>query len=169
MYPVEKVEVGKRKLILMGRFSPDFAKNILIPEIEANCIQYHVEPWLIEHFQKNKFAENSLFFHHAYSYADIPIGQEYEIAARTAEYKWNIIPDSAIRCKSTVLCFFSMWHHCPLPYANHGHHELSLIQFQNGIPDMIYELTEITEKKPIEITQEICLCSNETFQSAIHT
>ena len=30
-----------------------------------------------------------------------------------------------------------------------GHHELSLIQFEHEIPPMIYELFEITEKKPL--------------------
>ncbi len=167
MYSAEKVDIGKRKLILMGRFSPDFTHNVLIPEIEANCLKYNIEPWIAEHFQKNKLAENSLFFHHSYSYADIPIGQEYNIIARTAKHKWKIIPDSVMRCEATVLCFFSMWHHCPLAYANHGHHELSLIQFKGGIPDMIYELCEITEKKPIEITQEVCLCSYETLNADI--
>ena len=34
-----------------------------------------------------------------------------------------------------------------------GHHELSLIQFVKGLPPMINELVEITERKPLDVLE----------------
>lgn len=74
MLSVEKSKMEQRMLILLARFSPDFTQKRLIPEIETNCMNNQVDHYLVENFQKYKFAENSLYFHHAYAYADIPIG-----------------------------------------------------------------------------------------------
>ena len=45
-------KIQDRKLILWARFHPDFSRDVLIPEIEANSIQYHVAPQLIDNFRK---------------------------------------------------------------------------------------------------------------------
>lgn len=166
MLSVENSKIEQRKLILLARFSSDFARDKLIPEIETNCANYPVEPWLIENFQRYKFADNSLYFHHDYAYADIPLRQEYEFIARMS--KGAIIPDSVLRCRATVLAFFSCYKTQPLPHASHGHHENCLIQFQNGIPDMIFRLNEITDKTTgLDYTPDICLCSCETLKANI--
>lgn len=164
MLSVEKSKMEHRMLILLSRFSPDFTQKRLIPEIETNCINSQVDHYLVENFQKYKFAENSLYFHHAYAYADIPIGQEYDIIARIS--KGVIVTDSIVKCKTTVLAFFSAYKIQPLSNASHGHHENSLIQFQNGIPEMIFDLYEMTEKTTsVECAPEICLCSYETLKA----
>lgn len=166
MLSVENSKIEQRKLILLARFSFAFTRDKLIPEIEANCIKYNVTPCLVENFQKYKFAGNSLYFHHAYAYADIPVGQKYEMIARIN--KGVIVPDSVLKCNTTVLAFFSAYRTQPFPYASHGHHENSLIQFQDGIPDMIFDLNEITDKTAIlEDTSQICLCSYETLKANI--
>lgn len=77
----------------------------------------------------------------------------------------EMIPGSAISCKTTILCFFTIYRHCPIAYAHVGHHEISLIQFEGGIPGMIYSLPEITEKKTVDIEEQICLCSYETLKA----
>lgn len=165
MWPVENTKIEDRKLILLARYAPGYARDILIPEIEANSIQYHVNPMLVESFQRHKFAKGSLYFHHNRVYADIPTGQEYEIAARI--YKGVIVPDSIVEIKATVLNFFTTFRIYPAEYANHGCHENCLIQFHDGIPDMINELYEIAEKKPMEMKQEICLCSYQTLKANV--
>lgn len=164
MLSVENSKMKDRKLILMARFSIDYTQDKLIPEIETNCVEYRVDPQLAANFQRNKFAANSLYFHHAHAYADIPIGQEYEAIARMC--RGIIIPDSILRCKTTVLAFFSAYKTQPFPHASHGHHENSLIQFQDGIPDMIFDLYEITDKTTsLAYTPDICLCSYETLKA----
>lgn len=166
MLSVENSKMEHRKLILLARFSPDFMRGKLIPEIEANCIRNHVDSGLVNNFEKYKFAENSLYFQHSYAYADIPNGQEYEFIACMS--KGGIVPESILRCKSTVLAFFSSYKTQPLPNASHGHHEISLIQFQNDIPKMIFELFEITDKTTaLHDLPEICLCSYETLKAII--
>lgn len=161
---VQDSKIIDRKLILLARYQPEFAHDILIPEIEANC---KVSDWcpaeVIANFLENKLAPNSLYIHHNYAYADIPTGQEYDMIALMERGK--ILRDTAMPCKSKVLCFFSAYRTQPLSHASHGHHENSLIQFEDGIPDMINTLYEITKKKPIEIQREICLCSVETFRA----
>lgn len=161
-------KIQDRKLILWGRFHPDYSRDILIPEIEANSMQYHVSPQLIDNFRKYQNAENCLYFIHGYAYADIPAGQEYEMIMRIN--RGGIMPDSIMRCKAIVVCFFSEFKTQPIAYAWHGYHAVCLIQFPDGIPDLVQELYEITEKKPINITQEICLCTMETLKanSGIH-
>lgn len=159
-------KIFDRKLILWARFHPDFSRNILIPEIETNSIKYQTDSQLIEHFQKSQYAENCLYFYHGFAYADIPIGQEYQAIMRIN--KKGIELDSIMRCKATVLCFFSEFKQQPIAYAWHGYHASCLIQFHDGIPDIIEELYEITEKKPIEIKQEICLCSFDTLKANIN-
>lgn len=164
MLSVENSKIEHRKLILLARFSPHFTQNKLIPEIEANCIHNNVPLYLAENFQKNKFAKNSLYFHHAYAYADIPIGQKYEMIARISN--GVIVPGSILKCNTTVLAFFSAYKTQPFPHASHGHHENSLIQFQDGIPEMIFHLYEITDKTTsIEYSSQICLCSYETLKA----
>ena len=159
-------QIRDRKLILLARFKPDFFRNVLIPEIEINCMQYHVDTHLVHNFRQYQHFDNSLYFMQGFAYADIPAGQEYEVIMRI---KNGIIePDSVMRCKTTVLCFFSEFKNQPIEYAWHGHHAICQIQFHDGIPDLIQELYEITEKKPIKITQEICLCSLETLKANIN-
>lgn len=161
---VENSKIEERKFTLLARFSSNFIRDILVPEIDTNCIKYHVDSQLVENYQRYKFSEDSLYFHHAHAYADIPIGQEYEFIARMSE--GVIVPDSILKCKTTILAFFSGYSTMPLPHANHGHHENSLIQFQNGIPDMIFELYEITDKTTaLNYTPDICLCSYETLKA----
>lgn len=48
----EDSRIQDRKLILWARFHPEFSRNVLIPEIEANSIQYHVDPQLVDNFRK---------------------------------------------------------------------------------------------------------------------
>ena len=156
-------KIQDRKLILWARFHPDFSRDVLIPEIEANSIQYHVAPQLIDNFRKYRNAENCLYFIHGFAYADIPAGQEYEVVMRINE--GIIDQESVISCKAIVLCFFSEFKMQPIAYAWHGYHAGCLIQFPDGIPDLIQEMYEITEKKSIKITQEICLCTLETLKA----
>lgn len=163
----EDSRIQDRKLILWARFHPEFSRNVLIPEIEENSMQYHVAPQLVDNFRKCRNAENCLYFLHGYAYADIPAGQEYDLMMRIN--KGKIEEDSIMRCKATVLCFFSEFRTQPIAYAWHGYHADCLIQFRDGIPDMIQELYEINQKKPIEIRQEICLCSDDTLKAIINS
>lgn len=164
MLAVSESKIMYRKFILLARYNMQFVRDMLIPEIESNINQHAISsPDVVEHFRKNQFAENSLYFHHSYAYADIPMGQTYEVIARME--KGKIQPDSVLRCKTKILCFFSAYQPQPMAYASHGHHENSLIQFEEGIPDLIDELYEIKEKKPITQLQNICLCSLETLHA----
>lgn len=143
---------GNTYLVLLARYSPAFVVQELIPEIEKNCEQFGIYyPTAYDAFQKNKFAVDSLYFHHSYAVADIPIGQEYEAIAYTRDGK--IQADSIQKCPSKVLCFFTAFKTQPSDQAMRGHHELSLIQFGKGVPPMINELFEITERKPLELLE----------------
>lgn len=149
----------QNRLILWGWFSPELVKNMLIPDIEKNIQKYGVWfPAAYEVFQKNKYVANSLYCHHSYAENDIPIGQEYTQIALMENYE--ILPGSIQACSAKLLCVFT----CdpkmqPSETAMRGHHELSLIQFEQGIPQMIYhELPEITELVPFQPTKkQICL------------
>lgn len=165
MLSYEDSKIKDRKLILVARFDPDFARRVLIPEIEINCAKYEVETHLVNHFRKCQQAKNCLYFILGFAYADIPAGQEYEVIMRINHGVME--PDSVMVCKATVLCFFSEFRNLPIEYAWHGHHALCQIQFPDGIPDMIQGLYEIAEKKPIKIMQEICLCSFDTLRANI--
>lgn len=153
----DDLKIQNCKLYLWARFHPSFSHDILIPEIEANCMQYHVDPLLIDNFRKYQYTENCLYFIHGFADADIPAGQEYDIIMRVNH--GGIDTDSAIRCRAAVLCFFSEFKTQPIANAWQGYHASCQIQFHDGIPNIIQELYEITEKKPIKITQELCLCS----------
>lgn len=142
----------KDYLVLWARFGSAFAEQELIPEIEKNCAQFGIIfPTAYDAFQKSRFAADSLYFHHQYAEADIPIGQEYDAAAYSREGKLQ--PDSIQKCPSKVLCFFTNFRTQPSDYAAKGHHELSLIQFGQGVPPMINELFEITERKPLSMLE----------------
>ncbi len=136
-------------LVLLARYSPVFVGQELISEIEKNCEQFGIYyPMAYDAFQKNKFAADSMYFHHSYAVADIPIGQEYEAIAYSEGGK--IQADSIQKCPSKVLCFFTAFKIQPSDQAMRGHHELSLIQFVKGLPPMINALVEITERKPLD-------------------
>ena len=155
----------ENKLNLWGWYSPQTVVDQLIPEIEKNCRQYGIK-WqaAYEIFQKNKFAQNSLYFHHGYAQSDIPIGQEYEEVWFIEDYK--LPPVFVQRCHAKILCFFTAGRTQPSESAMQGHHELSLIQFEQGIPQIIYdELPEITEQSPLVSTRKrICLSSKSEAQ-----
>ncbi len=148
----------QNRLVLWGWFSPEIVKNRLIPDIGKNIIKYGVSsPVAYETFQKNKYAVNSLYFHHSYAECDIPIGQKYTKIALMENY--GIMPDSIQTCHSEVICFFTCNPRMqPSGYAMRGHHESSLIQFEQGIPQIIYnELLEITELPFNPAKKQICL------------
>ncbi len=159
----KKLSEGKKmaernRLILWGWFNLEIVKNKLIPDMEKNILQYGVSsPIAYKKFQKNKYALNSLYFHHSYAESDIPIGQNYTKIVLMDNYK--ILQNSIQTCHSEVICFFT----CnpkmqPSEHAMRGHHELSLIQFKQGIPRMIYnELFEITELPFSPAEKQICL------------
>lgn len=149
--------MAQNRIILLGWFSPKFVQNELIPEIENNCRQRGILfPEAYEVFQHNKSAPDSLYFHHSYAENDIPMGQEYSKIALTNGYE--ILPGHIWDCHSKILCFFTAFKSQPSPSAMRGHHELSLIQFGEGIPQIIYdELYEITEKSFNPDRRNICL------------
>ena len=134
----------QNRLILWGWFSPEIVKNKLIPDMEKNVLKFGVIfPAAYEVFQKNKYADNSLYFHHPYAESDILMGQEYTRIALGKHYE--ILPHTIQTCHARVICFFNALM-LPSKYALRGNHESSLIQFEQGIPQMIYdELLEITE------------------------
>ncbi len=103
---------------------------------------------------------NSLNFHHSYAESDIPIGQEYTQIALMENYE--ILPASIQNCYSKIICFFTCnpkMH--PSECAMRGHHESSLIQFERGIPQMIYdELLEISEFPFNPDKKQICFFKN---------
>lgn len=56
--------------------------------MEKNIMQYGVIfPTAYETFQKNKYAVNSLYFHHSYAESDIPMGQKYTKIALMENYE----------------------------------------------------------------------------------
>lgn len=135
---------GQNRLILWGWYSPKLVENRLILDIEKNVQKYGVKyPAAYEAFQQNKDAINSLYFHHSYAESDILMGQEYTRIALGKHYE--ILPHTIQTCHARVICFFNALM-LPSKYALRGNHESSLIQFEQGIPQMIYdELLEITE------------------------
>lgn len=139
-------------LILIARYNPLFVIQELFPEIEKYCTEFGIlSQTAYDIFQKNKFAKNSLYFHHLYAETDIPINQEYEAIAFSKNFR--IQPNSIQRCHSKILCFFTAVHTRPSDHAMRGHHELSLIQFEQENPPMIGKLFEVTEKKPLPISE----------------
>ena len=69
----------KKNLVLTAYYNPELVENLLLSEIENNCRKYGIMyPNAYEIFQQNKYAENSLYFHHSYAESDIPIGVEYD-------------------------------------------------------------------------------------------
>lgn len=149
----------KKSLVLTAYYNPELVGNLLLSEIEDNCRKYGIMyPNTYEIFQQNKYAENSLYFHHSYAESDIPIGEEYEKLALREDVKSEL--QFIQNCHAKVLCFFMAFRYQPVDYAAHGHHELSLIQFPQGIPQIIFdELYEIKELKPLHFKKTIYLYS----------
>ncbi len=155
-------------LILWKRFSNSYMKNELMPEIERHCIKHGIySQAAYDDYQKNKFAENSLYIYHGYAESDIPVGIEYEVIARMGEYG-VIQSDSVQKWHSRVLSFFTQYPVQPFYQADSGYHGLSLIQFEKEIPPMIYELEEVAQKRPMDWTTRICLGSKEGIQRMIN-
>ena len=103
-------------LILIARYNPLFVKQELFPEIEKYCTEFGIlSQTAYDIFQKNKFAKNSLYFHHLYAETDIPINQEYEAIAFSKNFR--IQPNSIQRCHSKILCFFTAVHTRPSDHA----------------------------------------------------
>lgn len=65
----DNAKIQDRKFILWARYHPDFLREVLIPEIEANSLQYHVAPQLADHFIKCRHMKNSMYFFHGFAYA----------------------------------------------------------------------------------------------------
>lgn len=149
----------KKSLGLIAYYNPELVENLLLSEIAENCRKYGIMyPDAYEFFQQNKYAENSLYFHCSYAESDIPIGEEYEKIALRKDFKSE--PQFIQDCRAKVLCFFIAFRPQPADYAAQGHHELSLIQFPQGIPQIIYEeLYEIKELKPLQLKKTIYLYS----------
>lgn len=148
----------QNRLILWGWFSPEIVRSRLIPDIERNILRFGVMfPAANERFQKNKYMADGLYFHHSYAESDIPIEQKYTKIALMENYE--ILPNSIQSCDSEVICFFTCNPRSqPSECAMRGHHELSLIQFEQGIPQIIYdELPEITEFPFDPTKKQICL------------
>ena len=88
--------------------------------------------------------------------SDIPIWEKYEKIALQKD--WKSEPQFIQDCHAKVLCFFIDIKPQPADYAAQGHHGFSLIQFPQGIPQIIYdELYEIKELKPSDFKKTIHL------------
>ncbi|MCI9659874.1 MAG: hypothetical protein HFI14_14915 [Lachnospiraceae bacterium] len=144
-------------LVLWARFDQKLVKSKLMPDIERNCIKHGIYyPSAYKIYQQYKFSANCLYFHHSYAVRDIPMGQKYKKIALMEDYK--ILPHMIQSCSSKIICFFMEYKIQPSEHAMRGHHEISLIQFEEGIPSMIYdELLEVTEF-PYDLGhKQICL------------
>ncbi len=152
----------KRYLILLGWFERGLMEREIMPEIERNCRERGVfSQRAYEIYQRCKWAENSLYFHHSYAGYDIPIGETYEAIALIDENQ-KIWPESVQRCQAEILCFFTAYRTMPSEQAMKGHHELSLIQFKEGIPGLIIrELFQIERLEPMGLNHKRIILGTE--------
>ncbi len=151
-----------RHLILLGWYEPELMEREVMPEIERNCRERGmISQEAYEIYQRCKWAENSLYFHHSYAGYDIPIGERYEAIA-LIDKDSRIRPGSVQRCRSEILCFFTAYWTRPSEQAMKGHHELSLIQFEGGVPELIVrELFRIERLEPMGVLQQEIILGTE--------
>ena len=145
----------KDQLVLRARYQPMFIKQEIVPEIEENVNKYGILwPKAYQVYMENIHKENCILFHHSYTEQEIPMGKIY---SHIAWIKDGVILSETIQeCHAKVICFLTAFKTQPSDHAMCGHHELSLIEFQE-IPFMIYELQEISKNTSLTTGKYLCL------------
>lgn len=177
MLAEELCDIKKRKFILLARYNESFVKKSIIPKMETDIkkvrekIRNKEELLLFEEsiseFNANCNKKNCIFAYNLYSYADIPLGKEYDVIGCMNEH-FEIVKNSVFECKTKIVSIITAdYKNVPMNYINHGHNAICIIYFPDGIPNIINSLYEVTEFKGVKYENIVFLSTNETLNANI--
>ena len=90
-----------------------------------------------------------------FAYADVP-----------ANTKWNVAfdpsNDSPIEITNAALCFGVFWKRIAIPTLSHGHHQVAVIDFPDGLPAVIASLPIDADRQS---SDHVRLCSAEDLDA----
>ena len=90
-----------------------------------------------------------------FAYADIPAGTQWNAA-------YDPSNDSQIESTNAILRFGVFWSRVAIPELSHGHHQVAVIDFPDGIPSVL-------ETLPVDPNRENCdpvrLCNTEDIEA----
>ena len=164
--------IADRIMVLNAKFSENFARNHLLFGIDEGIKRYmekieHDIEWkkALDDYNKVKQTKDSIYFFHAYNYADIPIGKKFEAVGL-----WNkdVCCDSINYCEIEILAFFNKHTLVPIINGPHCHNGICLAHFPEGIPDIVSQVHEIRDRSTMTMPfrkddVDLFVCSRETL------
>ncbi len=161
----ENIDIKSRKFILQGKL-PIETVNVLkfeIPErlinqenrLERNYFQSLKQ--LAEHYLTLPIIATQEHFLVSFAYADIFIGKTFEIAFHPNN------PNEGIRCKSIIRAILNEYLLFPVDRVECGHKSICLIDFPDGIPNIISQMKQVTRFMQAEYSERVFLCNAGTL------
>jgi hypothetical protein len=90
-----------------------------------------------------------------FSYADLPLGKEFEIIFPRNR------PDLGLSCRSRIVAATQQWGK-PFHEIPHGFKTIAVIQFPDEIPQLVRELPTVSSW--YESNDWVCLCNRDTWE-----
>jgi hypothetical protein len=101
---------------------------------------------------------NSDNFFVGFSYADLPLIKEFDVAFPKGK------PELGFLCQSRILAVTQQFAH-PWDTVPHGWKTVCLIEFPDGMPSLVLDLPEVDNWYIVQ--EYVCLCSHETWEHLI--
>jgi hypothetical protein len=98
---------------------------------------------------------NSEILFVGFSYADLPLGKEFEIIFPRNR------PSLGLICRSRIVSATQEWGQ-PFSEIPHGWKTIAVVQFPGGIPQLVRELPTVDGW--YENEEWVCLCNRETWE-----
>lgn len=148
----------RNDLTLIARYSSkaigNYKENVL-PSILKKHMDKIDSRWfrIIEDYKKIKFKDTSAYFFTSFVPYDLHIGSKYN-----SIYNIN---DAGIVfiSESVILAILDEWRLIPVESVSRGHRCICMIDFPNGIPDLIKKMKEVEKVTNMNQNFKLCLCN----------
>lgn len=161
-YSEETVPLTSRVFLLEGRVSSQWIeeyKELTLPNAIQKYSSRLDDEWKNSIYQYKQIpkSDTQVYLIASFSYADLFVGKTFDVI-----YRYNDA-STGIKSKAVILAFIHEWCGIPVPYVGCGHRSICLIDFPDGIPNLITELPEIDKYKASNLGKKAALCSEETW------
>lgn len=131
------IAVEDRVFILEGIASPNTILYIK-QQMDANIKRFAskiTSDWenAINKYLNMSINSNQLHFFASFSYADIFDEKTFDVVSKNEM-------NAFVKCKSRIISIINEWTLLPMGYVNHGHKSICLIEFPEGIPDLVLNM-----------------------------
>jgi hypothetical protein len=168
MITEDMVPLKDRIFTIEAILSVEMMNNYIQPKMELKKKEYKDKIDIelkkaIDHYENITKTSTQLYCFSSFSYADLEDGKVFDVLYLEGKMA------SGIKQKIIIQSFINEWVVLPMGRVGHGHRSICLIDFPDGIPDIISQIPIINDVNQRTSGVIAHLCSEETWKLRLST